>query len=151
VKNYQRDGSMTVDANMAGAPNYFPNSFSGPAADAQVGMQSSIPLTGENAQRYETGDEDNFSQVKTFFNEVLDEAARERLTDNIAGHMVNAQDFIQQRAIANFAAADERYGQMIADKIAGLKRSQQKTRASRRAAPLNPPRAVPTFAAKAKF
>lgn len=30
VKNYQRDGPMTVTSNQEGAPNYFPNSFSGP-------------------------------------------------------------------------------------------------------------------------
>lgn len=30
VKNYQRDGPMTMGDNQAGAPNYFPNSFDGP-------------------------------------------------------------------------------------------------------------------------
>ena len=29
-RNYQRDGPMTVSNNQAGAPNYYPNSFSGP-------------------------------------------------------------------------------------------------------------------------
>ena len=29
-RNYQRDGPMTVTNNQGGAPNYFPNSFSGP-------------------------------------------------------------------------------------------------------------------------
>ncbi len=27
VRNYQRDGPMTVTDNQEGAPNYFPNSF----------------------------------------------------------------------------------------------------------------------------
>merc|ERR1719204_893477 len=30
ARNYQRDGPMTVSGNQEGAPNYFPNSFSGP-------------------------------------------------------------------------------------------------------------------------
>lgn len=30
VRNYQRDGLMTVNGNQTGAPNYFPNSFNGP-------------------------------------------------------------------------------------------------------------------------
>lgn len=33
TRNYQRDGPMTVKCNQAGAPNYFPNSFSGPVDD----------------------------------------------------------------------------------------------------------------------
>lgn len=52
---------------------------------------------------------------------MLSEAERERLTDNIAGSLVNAQDFIQQRAIANFAAADANYGRMMKQKIDKIK------------------------------
>ena len=33
MANYQRDGPMTVDLNQEGAPNYFPNSFTGPDQD----------------------------------------------------------------------------------------------------------------------
>jgi len=32
-KSYQRDGFMRVDENGAGGPNYWPNSFGGPAPD----------------------------------------------------------------------------------------------------------------------
>ncbi len=32
-KNYYRDGPMVMDMNQEGAPNYFPNSFSGPDQD----------------------------------------------------------------------------------------------------------------------
>ena len=33
LRNYQRDGPMNVTSNHDGAPNYFPNSFSGPNVD----------------------------------------------------------------------------------------------------------------------
>ena len=33
TRNYQRDGPMNVNGNQEGAPNYFPNSFSGPNVD----------------------------------------------------------------------------------------------------------------------
>ena len=56
------------------------------------------------------GDEDNFSQCGEFFRKVLSAAERERLTDNIAGNLAGAQEFIRRRAIANFAAADAQYG-----------------------------------------
>jgi len=97
--------------------------------------------------RYNTADDDNFTQAGVFYREVLDEGGRDRLTSNMAGHLVAAQDFIQKRAIANFAAADRDYGARLARKVDQLKKKSQGQggggKPSARAAPLNPPRAVP--------
>ncbi|CAB1109325.1 unnamed protein product [Ectocarpus sp. CCAP 1310/34] len=63
VQPYQRDGPMRVDGNMTDAPNYFPNSFSGPAAaDPSHAGWHAERATGDVA-RYPTGDDDNFTQV----------------------------------------------------------------------------------------
>lgn len=148
VATYQRDGPMNVDANMGGAPNYWPNSFSGPAADVDAAWHADA-LTGD-VQRYETGDEDNFSQCGEFFRNVLSAAERERLTDNIAGHMVNAQKHLQTRAIANFAAADPEYGRMIATKIAAIEAKSSASTKKIAAAALSPARAVPPPSMSAK-
>ncbi|CAN0001871.1 unnamed protein product, partial [Discosporangium mesarthrocarpum] len=126
VAVYSRDGPMRVDGNMNGAPNYFPNSFSGPQPMADASHTTWKPdTTSGNVARYPTGDSDNFSQasqwclyrVGAFFRQTLCDDARERLTDNIAGALAGAQEFIQKRAIANFAAADADYGRMIAEKV----------------------------------
>ena len=140
VKNYQRDGPATVDGNQGGAPNYFPNSFGGPAPAPETAWHSDR-ATGD-VERYETGDEDNFTQCGHFFRNVLSPAERERLTDNIAGNLSNAQEFIQQRAVSNFAAADANYGKMIQDKIARINATKKKASAPKPAAALNPPRQV---------
>lgn len=76
--------------------------------------------------RYETGDEDNFSQCGEFFRRVLSKEEKERLTDNIAGNLVNAQEFLQERVIANFAAADKNYGKMVKDKVLRLRAQKAK-------------------------
>ena len=143
VSNYQRDGPMTVDGNQGGAPNYFPNSFGG-AAPRETAAWHTEPLSGQ-VMRYDTGDEDNFTQCGNFFREVLDKGARDRLTSNIAGALVGAQDFIQKRAIANFAACDAQYGRMVADKVTALKAVGARKRPTTKpaAAPLNPPRQCP--------
>jgi catalase len=91
--NYQRDGPMTFNTDYAGYPNYFPNSFSGPA-NVQEAVEHKFQASGDVA-RYNTADDDNFSQVTTFWTKVLDEPARARLVENIAGHLKNAQPFIQ--------------------------------------------------------
>lgn len=118
TKNYQRDGPQTID-NQGGAPNYFPNSFSGPTEDPRGEIRSEH-VSGD-VKKYNSADDDNFSQVTTFWEKVLDEVERERLVSNIANHMKDAKEFIQKRAIANFAAASPEYGKRIAEKIAALK------------------------------
>ena len=62
-------------------------------------------------QKYKSGDsEDNFTQVGIFYREVLNAEEKKRLVANIAGHLKDAQEFIQKRAVANFAKADPDYG-----------------------------------------
>ena len=144
VGNYQRDGPMTVTANGGGAPNYFPNSFQGPAP-ANTSKWHVYSATGD-VQRYDTGDEDNFGQCNSFFNHVLDKSARQRLTDNIAGHLCNAQEHIRERAIANFSKVDAKYGRMVSEtvnKILAQRRVFGNLAENERSvAPLNPPRRV---------
>ncbi len=81
------------------------------------------------------------SQCGSFFRDTLDSAARERLTDNIAGHMAHAQEFIRARAVANFAAADANYGRMIARKIEAILAAPKAPPKTKTAAALSPPRA----------
>lgn len=51
------------------APNYYPNSFAGPEPDLKH-SESKFGTVGDVA-RYETGDEDNYSQVTAFWKKVL--------------------------------------------------------------------------------
>lgn len=148
--NYQRDGPMTVTNNGSGAPNYFPNMFHGPRPNVINGNHKwhSDVVTGD-VERVETGDEDNFSQCRDFFNKILNDEEKDRLTSNIAGHMVNASEAIRTRAIANFACVDPMYGKLISDKIKDLIAtngdSGSRQRIERKVAPLNPERNVPSL------
>ncbi|KUF94953.1 hypothetical protein AM588_10009488 [Phytophthora nicotianae] len=92
--------------------------------------------------KFSTADDDNFSQVGDFYRKTLDAAARERLTNNIAGSLVNASKPVQARAVANFFKADPDYGQRVQDKLDEIekaKSAQQKSK-ERATEPLNPPR-----------
>lgn len=116
VANYRRDGHMRVDDNGKGAPNYWPNSFNGPKPDpyaqlnyAQAGKMYHVG----DVRRYETGDDDNFSQAKLFFNNVLDAEHQGRLALNLAQHIMLAQDFIQLRALAIFREVDQKLADMV--------------------------------------
>lgn len=102
---------MRVDYKQAGAPNYFPNSFNGPH-ECPSGVQSKFPLSGD-VVRQDTGDEDNYSQVDIFWRKVLGPQERQRLVDNIAGHLKNAAEKIQVRTIGQFAQANQEFGAML--------------------------------------
>lgn len=118
VKNYQRDGFMTVTDNQGGAPNYFPNSFSGPTEDARAKcLQPCCPVTGD-VYRFSSGEsEDNFSQVTDFWVHTLDDGARKRLVANIAGNLCAASQFIQERAVKNFTMVHADFGRMLTEAL----------------------------------
>ena len=91
-------------------PITFPTISSARRLGSADGIWHSDSVSGDVLRR-ETGDEDNFLQCGEFFRSALDADARERLTDNIvAGQIACAQEFIQERAIANFTCAEVDYG-----------------------------------------
>lgn len=79
-------------------------------------MQQPYKVSGE-VYRFDSGDEDNFSQATIFWNTILDDAARKRLVSNIAGHLINAQGFIQERTISNFAKVSPDFGKALTEAI----------------------------------
>jgi catalase len=111
VANTQRDGPQCVTDNQGGAPNYHPNSFNGPVENTKA-LEHRFQVSGD-VTRYNSGDDDNFTQPGNFWRKVLDEGARQRLIANIAGHMRQAQRFIQDRAVKNFSQVDPDMGKRL--------------------------------------
>lgn len=111
VANYQRDGPMTVSDNQGGAPNYYPNSFTGPEDQPQ--LKESRMFASGDVQRFNSANEDNVTQVREFYLKVLNEEERQRLCKNIAEHLKDAQLFIQKRAVKNFTDVHPSYGACI--------------------------------------
>jgi len=125
VKNYQRDGPQCVDDNQADAPNYYPNSFSGPIDNPKF-IEPKYTISGD-VDRYDTADDHNFEQVGIFYRKVLNESERTRLVENIAGHLKDAQPFIQKRAVHNFSQADAEYGSRIQSLLDDYRRLSKRT------------------------
>lgn len=49
--------------------------------------------------------------------QVLSESDKQHLIDNMAGHMKDAQEFIQKRCVANFTKCDPEYGERLQDAL----------------------------------
>ncbi|XP_069821270.1 catalase-like [Dendropsophus ebraccatus] len=111
VSNYQQDGPMCIFSAPCNVPNYYPNSFSAPRHDHKCN-ESAFSTSGD-ITRHDSSTEDNVSQVRLFYNKTLNEAERQRLCENIARNLKDAQIFIQERAVKNFQDVDPDYGARI--------------------------------------
>ena len=117
VRSNERDGAMRSDANSGGAPNYWPNSFGGPAPDTSLKLPQ-VDVAGIAARHeYKLGDID-FVQAGELYRKVMTENDRTHLIGNIVAHLSGAQKRIQLRQTALFYKVDSDYGGRIA---AGLK------------------------------
>ena len=111
--NYQRDGAMRFDGNGGGGPNYWPNTFGGPAPDPTVAPPP-VDIAGMAARHvYEHGDVD-FIQAGDLFSKVMTDEDRDHLIGNIVGHLGNAQKHLQLRQTALFFKANKQYGERVA-------------------------------------
>ncbi|XP_076388199.1 catalase isoform X2 [Megachile rotundata] len=110
--NYQRDGLMAIH-NQNGAPNYFPNSFSGPQECPAV--RSPKFFVSGDVDRYEPVNEDDFGQANLFYNKVLNAEERKRLVNNIVGNLQNASTFLIERAVKNFTQVDADLGKRLTE------------------------------------
>jgi len=128
MRSYQRDGSMRVDENGGGGPNYWPNSFGGPDPDPSV-TPPPIDVSGMAARHsYELGDVD-FVQPGVLYRRVMTDEDREHLVGNIVSHLRNAQKRIQLRQTALFHKAEAEYGERVAKGL-GLSLEEVKRLAS---------------------
>lgn len=127
VKNYARDAPQAIN-NQGGAPNYFPNSFSGPAEQRE--FANHVDTYSGDTGRYQSGDEDNFSQPRIFWTKVLDEKEKGDLVSNLAGHLKDAQEFLRKRVIENFTKVHEDFGKRLQDAVDGHCKASSSTKAN---------------------
>ena len=113
MHNYQRDGEMRVDANGGGAPNYWPNSFGGPAPQPEV-AEPPLALSGVADRHPYALVDDDFVQAGDLYRQVMTDQQRSNLIANIVGHLQGAQARLQLRQAALFFKADPDYGRRVA-------------------------------------
>ncbi|MEV6191518.1 catalase [Streptomyces sp. NPDC051920] len=118
VNSYAKDGPMRYEPSKAARP-YAPNSYGGPAADydGRFGDPASWRAAGELVREaYEPHrEDDDFGQAGTMVREVLDEAARDRLVDNVTGHLGDGVTRpVLERAFQYWRNVDKETGDRIA-------------------------------------
>jgi catalase len=136
VHSYSKDGAMRM--HNVTDPVYAPNSYAGPTADPA--------LTDDGGHWYADGDmvraaytlhaeDDDWGQPGTMVRDVLDDAARARLVDNIVGHLLNGVSApVLGRAFEYWRNVDKNLGDSIEAGVAA-KRNQKDPKAERQTNP----------------
>jgi catalase len=114
VNSYSKDGVMRI--RNAADPVYAPNSYGGPKADPSRTAEALWYSDGDMVRSAYTlrRDDDDYTQANIMVREVLDDAARARLVNNVAGHLLGGvSEPILQRAFEYWKNIDKETGDKI--------------------------------------
>ncbi|GAA1863936.1 catalase [Pseudonocardia ailaonensis] len=113
VHTYSKDGAMQM--RKVADPVYAPNSYGGPAADTS----NHVPTWQADGDIMRSAyvdhpEDDDWGQAGTLVREVMDDAGRERLVDNVVGHLLNGvSEPILERAFQYWKNIDKSVGDQI--------------------------------------
>ena len=115
MHSYSKDGvGRTVNVT---DPVYAPNSYGGPAADPSRTDDAGLwAADGEmiRAGYVQHAEDDDWGQPGTMVREVFDDAARDRLVSNVAGHLSDGvSDKVLARAFEYWKNIDREIGERI--------------------------------------
>ncbi|UMP03254.1 catalase [Amycolatopsis sp. EV170708-02-1] len=118
VNSYSRDGAMRY--NNPGDPVYAPNSYGGPHASAEIASETASGYGVEDEvirSAYKLhAEDDDFGQPGTLVRDVMDDAQRQRLADNIIGHASNdVSQPVLERVFEYWRNVDKDLGDKVAD------------------------------------
>lgn len=114
VHSYSRGGAMRVTNALD--PVYAPNSYGGPVAQPQVGGEATWYADGDMVRTAYTlrEDDDDFSQPRDLIRKVMDDEQRERLVNNIAGHLADGvSEKVLVRAFEYWRNIDKETGDKV--------------------------------------
>ncbi|MEU2198958.1 catalase [Isoptericola sp. NPDC019482] len=145
VRSYLKDGAGRHTN--PGDPVYTPNSVGGahadgPALDAERGWASDGEMVRAAYETHQA--DDDFGQAGTLVRDVMDDAARGRLVDNVVGHLLNGvSEPVLERAFAYWRSVDPAVGRSVEDGVrakadetdpkAAQQRNEARTEAQRKA------------------
>lgn len=116
INSYSKDGAMRI--NPVSDPIYAPNSKGGPVADGKsYPTDSTWASHGDMVRSAYTlrACDDDYSQANDLVNKVMDAAARERLVNNVTGHLLNGvEEPVLSRAFEYWRRIDKATGDRIA-------------------------------------
>jgi len=117
VHSYNKDGQMTYQ-HAGSQPVYAPNAYGGPQADPRRAPDLGWSVEAGELGRYaydKHAEDDDFTQARALYRDVMNDADREHLVTNIVGHASDeVTNEVQQRVIAYWSNVDPQLGTRVA-------------------------------------
>ncbi len=117
INSYSKEGSMSYRANSPQTPVYAPNSYDGPQASPQAAGDDGVwTFDGEavRAGYIEHAEDSDFAQAGALVRDVLDDDARDRLVDNIVGHVLDGvKEPVLSRVFEYWSSVDADLGKKV--------------------------------------
>lgn len=116
---YQFDGPMAFE-HTGDAPKYAPNSYGAPYSDEVGPVEEGWETDGEMVRSAYSlhPEDDDFGQPGTLVREVFDDAMRERLVQNVAGHILGGvKDQTLPRVFEYWKNVDAEIGKRIEEAV----------------------------------
>ncbi len=109
-----------MPAPTAAMPSKWIGTTGSPLAASSSQSTPPMPILGDAwIKAYDTQNEDNYSQAGNLYRIMTDDQ-KNQLARNIAGGLSQASASVQERMIAQFAAADADYAERVKKAIAAL-------------------------------
>jgi catalase len=121
VNTYSKEGAMAYSFSGPQVPVYAPNSFDGPHADPAAGGDEGLwEFDGQSVRAgyIEHAQDGDFTQAGTLYREVLDDPARDRLVDNIVGHVLDGvREPVLSRVFEYWRNVDPELGKKVEEGV----------------------------------
>jgi catalase len=118
VRAYSKDGAMRI--RNATDPVYAPNSMGGPEADPKRAAEVHWASDGDMVRSAYAlrAEDDDWGQAGTLVREVLDDAARDRLANNVIGHVLDGvREPVLSRVFQYWTNVDPDLGKRIEEGV----------------------------------
>ena len=118
VHSYSKDGAMRI--RNATDPVYAPNSYGGPQADPARAAEVRWHTDGEMMRAAYTlrSEDDDWSQAGVLVRDIMDDAARNRLVNNVVGHVSKGvQEPVLSRVFEYWKNIDAELGKKIEEGV----------------------------------
>ncbi|MDQ6648980.1 MAG: catalase, partial [Actinomycetota bacterium] len=120
VNTYSKDGAMRYAYNTPDTPVYAPNSYDGPHADTTFDDGKGWSAAGDqvHAPYVSHPEDDDWGQPGKLVREVMGDAARERLVNNIVGHVTNGvMEPVLSRVFEYWTNVDAEVGKRVEEGV----------------------------------
>ncbi|XP_037033028.1 catalase-like [Bradysia coprophila] len=114
VKTYRVNGPLNVGSNGEDAPDYYPNTFHGINSNDNRSFKQNVFNVSGDVDRVDTGNDDNFSPAKYFWEHEICADERKSIISNLITNLSRVEKRIQKKVLKrNLYTVNKKLGDKV--------------------------------------